>query len=86
MSDRIALSAIQAATDLGLSVPNDILITGFDGIDEGRTTSPSLTTVEQPSLEKGRAAAEMFLGQREEKNLILHAPLIVRESCPSKIK
>jgi DNA-binding LacI/PurR family transcriptional regulator len=86
MSDRIALSAIQAAKDLGLSVPNDVLITGFDGIDEARTSSPSLTTVEQPSMEKGRAAAEIFLGEREEENLTLHAPLVVRESCPHEIK
>jgi DNA-binding LacI/PurR family transcriptional regulator len=82
MSDRIALSAIQAARDLGLCVPKDVLITGFDGIDEGKHASPSLTTIEQPSMEKGRAAAEIFLGQREEQDLILHAPLVIGESCP----
>jgi DNA-binding LacI/PurR family transcriptional regulator len=84
MSDRIALSAIQAAKDLGLSVPEDILITGFDGIDEGKTSSTTLTTIEQPSMEKGRAAAEIFLGEREEENLILHAPLVIGDSCPNK--
>ncbi|WP_395340552.1 LacI family DNA-binding transcriptional regulator [Ningiella sp. W23] len=82
MSDRIALSAMQAAHDLGFSVPQDILITGFDGIDEGRHSVVPLTTIEQPSMEKGRAAAQIFLGQREEENLILHAPLRVGQSCP----
>lgn len=86
MSDRIALSAIQAAKDFGLSIPGDLLITGFDGIDEAKTSSPSLTTIEQPSMEKGRAAAEIFLGQREEENLILHAPLVIGDTCPSKFK
>ncbi|MFC4702058.1 LacI family DNA-binding transcriptional regulator [Glaciecola siphonariae] len=83
MSDRIALSAIQAAHDLGLKVPNDVMITGYDGIDEARTSTPSVTTIEQPSLEKGRAAAEIFLGDREEENLTLHAPLVIRDSCPN---
>jgi DNA-binding LacI/PurR family transcriptional regulator len=86
MSDRIALSAIQAAKDMGLSVPRDLLVTGFDGIDEAHISSPSVTTIEQPSMEKGRAAAEIFLGERKEESLILHAPLVVRESCPIKIK
>lgn len=82
MSDRIALSAIKAARDLGLSVPNDVMITGFDGIDETAESNPSLTTIEQPSMDKGRVAAEIFLGIREENNVVLNAPLRVRESCP----
>lgn len=86
MSDQIALGAIKAAEDLGLSVPEDLFITGFDGIDEACTSTPALTTVAQPNLEKGRAAAEIFLGLREEKNLELQASLIVRESCPYKIR
>nr|WP_136251875.1 LacI family DNA-binding transcriptional regulator [Ningiella ruwaisensis] len=82
MSDRIALSAIKAAHDLGIRVPEDLMITGFDGIEEGKHGPNTLTTIEQPSLEKGRVAAEIFLGQREEKDLILHAPLIIGNSCP----
>ena len=82
MSDRIALAAIQAARGLGLHVPDDVRVTGFDDIPESSTQHPSLTTVHQQSLDKGRAAAEIFLGHREEQSLILPTQLMIRESCP----
>lgn len=82
MSDRVGLSAIKAAQSLGLRVPQDVMITGFDGIEEAEITTPGLTTMDQPSMQKGRIAAEIFLGQRSEENIMLHARLKVRESCP----
>lgn len=82
MSDCIGLSAIQAAKDMGLSVPHDLLVTGFDGIPESLSAETPLTTIEQPSLEKGKLAAEIFLGKREEQNIIIKASLKIRESCP----
>ncbi|WP_371195011.1 substrate-binding domain-containing protein [Glaciecola sp. SC05] len=86
MSDQIALSAIQAAKDLGLSVPADVLITGFDGIFDAQRSRPTLTTIEQPSILKGRAAAEALFGRRREHKIVMHAPLIIGESCPLKNK
>lgn len=83
MSDRCAISAIKAAKDLGLRVPEDIMITGFDGIDSALNHTPSITTIKQPSLEKGRLAAQMFLGQRSEESTVLNAQLFVGDSCPS---
>jgi DNA-binding LacI/PurR family transcriptional regulator len=80
MSDRIALGALKAATDLGISIPNDLLIVGFGDIEEA--ASAALTTISDPNIEKGRAAAKMFLGRREEKNLILKSPLLIRKTCP----
>ena len=82
MSDRTALAAIAVARSLGLRVPDDVRITGFDDIPEASTQNPALTTVRQPSLEKGRLAAEMFLGNRAEQSLVLPTQLMVRESCP----
>lgn len=82
MSDRIALGALQAARHLGLRVPEDVRITGFDDIPESHTQHPTLTTVHQQSKDKGRIAAEIFLGMREEKSLVLPTELVVRESCP----
>ncbi len=82
MSDRIALGALQAARHLGLRVPEDVKITGFDDIPESHTQHPTLTTVHQQSKDKGRIAAEIFLGMREEKSLVLPTELIIRESCP----
>jgi len=82
MSDRIALGALQAARHLGLRVPEDVKITGFDDIHESQVQHPTLTTVHQQSIDKGRIAAEIFLGMREQKSLVLPTELIVRESCP----
>lgn len=82
MSDRIALAAIQAALQMGLRVPEDLRVVGFDGIPEGANIHPSLTTVYQQSAEKGRTAARIFLGEQEDRNVLLRTRLLVRESCP----
>ncbi|HET8848392.1 MAG TPA: LacI family DNA-binding transcriptional regulator [Marinobacter sp.] len=82
MSDRIALAAIQAALQMGLKVPEDVRVVGFDGIPEGANIHPSLTTVYQQSAEKGRIAARIFLGEQEDRNVLLPTCLQVRESCP----
>ena len=82
MSDRIALAAMQAARHLGLRVPEDLRVTGFDDIPEAATHHPSLTTVHQQSIDKGRIAAEIYQGKRAEKSLVLPTELVVRESCP----
>ena len=82
MSDRIALAAIEAARSLGLRVPDDVKITGFDDIPESLNRHPSLTTMHQQNLVKGRTAANMFLGNIEEHSVVLETQLMVRESCP----
>ncbi|UAA38262.1 LacI family DNA-binding transcriptional regulator [Paraneptunicella aestuarii] len=66
MSDRIALAALNEANRLGLRVPEDLRIVGFDGIEESRNCSPSLTTVCQHSEEKGRLIAEFFVNDTQE--------------------
>lgn len=62
-SDRLAYGAVAWATALGLDVPGQISVTGFDGIDPpGGAASPlRLTTVRQNACEKGRRAAEILL-------------------------
>ncbi|WP_413283601.1 LacI family DNA-binding transcriptional regulator [Vibrio sp. MA40-2] len=59
MSDRIALSALQVAKELNISVPNQLKIVGFDGIPDSEING--LTTIAQPLVEKGRVAAQMAL-------------------------
>ncbi|SHK15745.1 transcriptional regulator, LacI family [Pseudonocardia thermophila] len=56
-SDVLAAGVLQAAAELGLRVPEDVSITGFDGADLHWLGDTRLTTVEQPTAEKGRAAA-----------------------------
>lgn len=82
MSDRIALAAVQAALHMGIRVPEELQVVGFDGIPESETFHPSITTVHQQTVLKGQIAAEIFLGLRESKSVELDTELVLRESCP----
>lgn len=77
-SDILALGALRHAAQRELSVPDDLTITGFDGVPEALRAG--LTTVRQPVLEKGMAAGELLL-ERGDRNrprtVILPTELIV---------
>ena len=60
-NDVLAAGAIHGAKSLGLSVPSDVSIVGFDDIDLARVTSPPLSTVRVPHRRMGRAAAQEIL-------------------------
>lgn len=60
-SDLLALGAIRAAEQLGLAVPDDLSVLGFDGAPIEGGSIHRLTTLVQPIVEKGRAAARMVL-------------------------
>jgi LacI family transcriptional regulator len=60
-SDLLAEGALEELTARGLRVPEDLKLTGFDGIDRGRYLSAPLTTVQQPFVELGCAAARSLL-------------------------
>jgi len=55
-SDLMAIGVLQEAAARGLSVPGDLSVVGFDGIDAGAWTSPALTTMEQPIEEIAETA------------------------------
>lgn len=57
-SDVLALGVLAAAEQLGLRVPDDLSVTGFDGV--AQPWGPRLTTVVQPGAEKGRVAGELL--------------------------
>ncbi|MCR4876396.1 MAG: LacI family transcriptional regulator [Clostridiales bacterium] len=84
MSDTVAVGAIRAIRDLGKSVPEDISVFGFDGIDMGRFTVPRLTTVEQPVDEIARLSVqtllEMIGAGAAPRHLLVDAVLHRRES------
>lgn len=71
-SDILALGALRHAVERGLSVPDDLTITGFDGVPEA--VRAGLTTVRQPMREKGRVAGELLL-ERGERNRPRHVLL-----------
>ena len=55
-SDLLAAGVVRAAEELGLTVPGDVSVTGFDGITVDGFAPYELTTLVQPAAEKGRAA------------------------------
>lgn len=61
MSDTVAVGAMRALKDLGLSVPEDISVIGFDGIDISCYTVPRLTTLEQPVNEIALRSVDLLL-------------------------
>jgi DNA-binding LacI/PurR family transcriptional regulator len=86
-NDLIAVGALQACAELGLRVPDDIAIVGYDDIRLAALVSPALTTLHIPSVEIGTQAMQMLLGQIEDesaepKEIHLQPKLIIRASAP----
>ncbi len=90
MSDVLAIGAMHAALERGLSVPNDISVVGFDDIDVAEHTLPPLTTVHQPIREKGAIAARLLVSALtgpavRPEHLRLETRLVIRGSTgPAK--
>jgi LacI family transcriptional regulator len=59
-SDEMAIGVLQAAQILGLRVPEDLSVIGFDDTPRAANTNPPLTTVRQPLREMGAAAAQLL--------------------------
>lgn len=66
-NDVIALGVIKAAIELGIKVPKDISLVGFDDMEIAALTHPPLTTIRQPKYEAGKAAVEMLLSRLGKK-------------------
>jgi LacI family transcriptional regulator len=60
-NDVLAAGALTAARRLGLSVPGDVSVTGFDNIDLAHAVDPELTTVHVPHRRMGQQAARLLL-------------------------
>ncbi|WKU25052.1 LacI family DNA-binding transcriptional regulator [Priestia megaterium] len=83
-SDLMALGALKACKELGLDVPKDISIVGYDNIVLASYSSPNLTTVGQEVYQIGYEAAdlliEMLEGKETKMERYLDTKLIIRES------
>ncbi|KZE84227.1 LacI family transcriptional regulator [Paenibacillus elgii] len=87
-NDDMALGAVKAVTERGLSVPEDISVAGFDDHLFSAFMSPALTTVRRPIEELSRAGAETLLKfietKHSEKSVVLfHTELVIRDSVKS---
>jgi LacI family transcriptional regulator len=85
--DYSAIGAIEAVQDAGLSVPDDMSIVGFDGIEITQLSSPSITTIRQDTVGMGAKAAECLIKQilgldtgKKPENIILEPQLLIGNS------
>ena len=75
-NDLMAVGAIRAAEDLGLEVPRDLGVTGFDHIPWADLVRPTLTTVEVPVYRLGQETARQLSGRAKKKEFTLPVQLI----------
>jgi len=87
VNDPVAVGAFQRIKEAGLKIPSDVGIVGFSNNKITALVDPPLTTVDQPSFEMGKKAAEILVSMIENenqalkpKNIVLEAKLIVRSS------
>ncbi|MHA0858071.1 LacI family DNA-binding transcriptional regulator [Paenibacillus sp. CMAA1364] len=84
--DHLALGAMRAAKERGLSIPQDLSIIGFDNIELSQYITPALTTIAQDTSLMGCEAAEMLIRSIDDplhvlESRMLPVRLIVRDSC-----
>ncbi len=84
-SDTMAMGGYQAARSLGLAIPKDVALVGYDDIGPAALLEPPLTTVRTSYHEFGRLATELLLdiieGRSEPpRRLVIEPQLVVRES------
>jgi DNA-binding LacI/PurR family transcriptional regulator len=87
-NDLIALGALEAADELGLSVPSDLSVVGFDDVFFAALARPALTTIRQPISRLGKEAAELAIDllegrAAEAERRILPVELVIRGSTAS---
>jgi LacI family transcriptional regulator len=75
MSDMAAIGLMAAAQSAGLKVPGDLSVVGYDDLPMAAWTTPPLTTVRQPIIEKGRLAARLLIQRMKGKAVQSPPPL-----------
>jgi len=85
-NDETALGLLDVLTANGYRVPDDVVLTGFDGVDAARTSVPPITTVEQPMGELGRVAVDVLTRRlatprRRPTATTVPVTVVVRASC-----
>lgn len=86
-NDLTAIGALDTTRELGLSIPADVAVVGFDDVDAATIVTPALTTIRNPAYETGMAAGELLLdrmlGRYDDvsRTVILPCPLVQRKSA-----
>jgi LacI family transcriptional regulator len=84
----IAIGALSSLRESGMHIPQDVSVVSFDGIPENLTVFPFLTTVDQPSYEIGKKAAELLFsriknepdGPKDFQKIVFPVTVNIRES------
>jgi LacI family transcriptional regulator len=88
-NDEMAIGALAAAAEMGLRVPEDLSVVGFDDVDRSQLVSPPLTTVRQPLTEMGRVAVSLVLrlvaGRKLEALRVELATRLVRRGSTAEL-
>jgi DNA-binding LacI/PurR family transcriptional regulator len=90
-NDTLALGAMLAVREAGLSVPEDFAIVGYDDIPGAAFACPPLTTVRSHAFEQGHLVGEAVIALVDGKKIgrhqsVLPLELLIRESCGAKAK
>jgi DNA-binding LacI/PurR family transcriptional regulator len=91
INDYIASSLMKGASELGISVPSQLSVIGFDNLEFGKYLSVPLTTVQQNFYQIGKVAARLLLDRIENRSheyfkSIIPTKLIERNSCSTAMK
>jgi len=91
VNDAVALELLQAAQRVGLRVPEELALVGFDDLSFATHLSPPLTTVAQPRMDIGLRAGHLLINRIEghgtlPRHIDLPTSLIVRESCGARLR
>ena len=85
-NDVSAIQTMKVARELGMALPEDLSVIGFDNIPESALTDPPLTTIDQSIQQMGYEAARLLIRLIDEPtsdpvHLTLPTQLVVRQSC-----
>jgi LacI family transcriptional regulator len=75
MSDMAAIGVMAAAREAGLRLPIDLSVVGYDDLPMAAWTTPALTTVRQPTVEKGRLAGRLLMRRLQGRHVDSPSPL-----------
>jgi signal transduction histidine kinase/DNA-binding LacI/PurR family transcriptional regulator/AraC-like DNA-binding protein len=84
-NDNMAIGVLQALQAHGVNIPGDVIVAGFDDIEETRATTPSLTTVRAPWHMLGSKSIDLVISQLKNEpspeQILLETELVCRQSC-----
>lgn len=87
-NDMMAFASIDALESIGVKIPSDVKVVGYDDIIQAQTAELTLSTVNQQMNEQGRKAAELVLkkanGKKIPKKTVIKIKPIFRKSCGCK--